>query len=375
MADTPIPVDTATATFDALTLDLRPRVMVDNIFQDKPVWKKFRANMKGVYGRAWMPPVQLAKMSGQWYTRASPIGSNLQQQFSPEIATSASYRIKKYAGHVLIPAEDVDEQGNMSLVDLLRSYTENEVLSVRDDLSTALFERDETTIGTGQVTNGMESLDMACYYGNTYGGIDPTDTDQETWEAHVMYGATDGGVILPVSPSWGNFEHLVDEIVDTTGERPSLGIVTPPTWRALKGQISAEEYASMRAAYANTDVVKWGFSALWVQDVPLIKDRDCYAEDFAAGQATTVLAKGHDAYFPNFNHLKLAYNKKRSFKWHEDGWKHTMLDYDAYLNMFYAWCTIGTDARRTLGRVINIDPTQGISDFTPGTVRLPGADA
>lgn len=379
MADTPIPVDTATATFDALTLDLRPKVMVDNIFQKKPVWLKMRGNMKPVTGRNWMPPVQLAKMSGQWYTRGQSIGENLQQTFSPEIATSAQYRIKKYAGHVLIPAEDVDEQGDATeLVDLLKAYTDNEVLSVRDDLSTALFERDETTIGTGQVTSGMESLDMACYYGNTYGAIDPTDTDQETWEAHVMYGETVSAKIKPLCPSWSNFEHLVDEMVDTCGELPDLIVVTPKTWQALKAQITANDYAVAKAANADSDVVRWGFSALWVQDVPIIKDRDCYGEDFVADQATTVLAKGHDAYVLNFKHLKLAYNRKRSWKWHEEGWKHTYLDYDAYLNMFYAWCTIGTDARRTLGRMLTIDPTMTADEMEAiglGTVRLPGADA
>lgn len=374
-----IPITTAEATFNALTRYYRPKAMVDNIFQDKPFWLKLRKQLKAVTGIAWKPAVQLAKMSGVWYPRAGSIGENLQQTFSPEIATTAEFMTKEHALPVLIPAQDVDKQGSVqTLVGLLRAYVDNAVLSARDDWSAAVFERNETTIGTGQLTDAMESLDQACYFGNTFGGINPLTVGQETWEAHVMVGATVSTKIKPVPPTWSNFEHLIDEMFDTCGESADLVLVTPETWQALKAQISANDYATAKMAHADSDVVKWGISALWVQDVPIVKDRDCYREAFVADQATTVLAKGHDAYVLNFKHMKLAYNQRRSFKWHEGGWKHTYLDYDAYLNMFYGWFTIGTDARRTLGRIINIDPTMTADEMEAiglGTVRLPGAAA
>ena len=371
MADTPLTMATAKATFDSLTQDMRPRVLVDNIFVDKPFWVKMRGNMLPVSGRAWMPPVMLRKLTGQWYTRAGEIGSSLSTSFSPEIASSAKYEIKFWAGHVLIPTQDIAQQGRLGLVDLHQAYIDNEVLSVRDAMSTAIFDRDTTTIGTGQESNGIETLDQACWYGNTYGGISPLVANQTTWEAHVMYGETDT-YIQPVAPSVENFEFMVDTIEATSGEKPDLIVVTEATWLALKAQVTANEYLSAMMSQKGNEGVNWQTSTLWIGGVPVVRDRDCYGEDFTADQATVVLADGHDAYFLNFNRFKFAYDAGISFRWHEDGWERTKLPYDAFLNTFYVWGTTGSTARRTLGRIANIDPTMNQSDFTLGTIRLPG---
>lgn len=373
MANTPLTMATAKATFDALTRDMRPSVLVDNIFVEKPVWMKMKQNMLPVSGRAWQPPVMLRAQTGQWYTRAGEIGSSLSSTFSPEIATAASYTIKYWAGHVFIPTQDIKQQGRLGLVDLHRAYIQNEIESVKTALSDAIFERSTTTIGTGQASNGMETFDMACWYGNTYGGISPLVANQTTWEAHVMYGNTnDSSQIDPVAPSLANIEFMVDAIYHTCGEKPDLIVTTEAVWLALKAQISANDYLSAMMSKAGSDSVKWGVSTLWIGGVPVVADRDCYGEDFTTGQATTVLADGHDIYFLNFNHFKLAYDSGVSFKWHEDGWERQKLPYDAFLNMFYVWLTTGSDARRSLGRIVNVNPAMDMSDFELGTIRLPG---
>lgn len=373
MANTPLTMATAKATFDALTRDMRPSVLVDNIFVDKPVWMKMKSAMLPVSGRAWQPPVMLRAQTGQWYTRAGEIGSSLSSTFSPEIATSASYTLKYWAGHVLIPSQDILLQGRLGLVDLHRAYIDNELESVKAALSTSIFTRNTTTIGTGVESNGMETFDAAFWYGNTYGGINPGVSNQTTWEAHVMYGDTNGSSqIDAVAPSLANVEFMVDAIQGTCGKKPDLIVTTEEVFLALKAQISANDYLSAMMSKSGSDSVRWGVSTLWISDVPVVADRDCYGEAFTSGQATNVLADGHDMYFINFSHYKLAYDAGVSWKWHEDGWEHLKLPYDAFLNMFYVWCTTGTDQRRAHGRIVNIDPTMDASDFTLGTIRLPG---
>ena len=382
MAETAIPIDTAKATFDALTTSLTSRRLIDSIFRATPLWARMNQNMKPISGTAWMPNVQLGKLTGGTYTRATALGGatgNVPASgFSPEIATRAKYEVKYHYLPVMIPTQDVKQQGTQKLVDLLESYVKNAVNSVRMEASTEIFTRSEVTIGTGQASNGIETLDQLCWYGNTFGEIDPTDTNQETWEAHCMYGKTSDSKIQKVSPSLNNISEMIRATHATCGEKPDLVVVTEAHWQALKAQITANDYLVAKAANVDSDIVKWGFSAIWVDDIPVVSDRDIYGEDFVADQSTCVAAKGHDAYFLNFggdDHLKLAYDRGVSFKWHENGWERLKFPYDAYLNVHYWWATIGTDMRRAHGRMVNVDPTQAIADFGLGTVRLPGADA
>lgn len=377
MAEGQVSIDTAKATFYALTRAMRPRTLVDNIFSARPVWSKLRNNMKPVSGVSWQPAIEVGELTGIRYTRGTNL--NLAGQFSPEIATTADFETKEYVMPVMIPTQDVLKQGTEGLVDLHRAYMENAIKSVRKDLSGDLFQTrgsDGTgAIGTGQVANGINTLDQCMWYGNTYGGVDPTVSGQETWEAHVMEPATKNGVKVPVAPSLQNFEYMVEQIEMTCDERPDLIVVTEDTWQALKAQVAPQDYALWRAAYAKTDIVRWGYSALWVLDVPIVRDRDCYGEDFVPDQTTTLAAKGHDAYFINFSHFKLIYNRNASFRWHEDGWRHEILTYDCIHNQYFVWANTATDSRRSQGRIVGIDPTMDIADFERGTVRLPGAAA
>lgn len=374
--DSQVSIDTAKSTFMALTRAMRPRTLVDNIFQRRPVWNKLRQNMKPVSGTCWQPAIELRELTGQTYTRGTNL--NLYGSFSPEIATTAVFETTEYLMPVMIPTQDVLNQGSQGLVDLHRKYMENAVRSVRKDLSAQLFTTRTTlgNIGTGQVSNGMLSLDQCHWYGNTYGGVDPTVENQETWEAHCMYGQADGASkIRAVAPSLQNFEYIIEQTEMTTDEKPDLIVVSEGTWLALKAQVPAQEYATQRAAYANTDIVKWGYSALWVLDVPIVRDRDVYDTPFVADQTTVKEACGHDAFGINFNHFKYIYNKAASFQWHEDGWRREILSYDCIHNQYFVWGSTACDSRRTQFRMVNIDPTMDIEDFELGTVRLPGADA
>ena len=218
---------------------------------------------------------------------------------------------------------------------------------------------------------------------------------------------------------------MIRSIIGTTGERPDLVVVEDAYWDVLSSQLTRNEYLMALQAHQGNDVVKWGFSSLFVNDVPVVADRDCRgwpisgnllaAEDawadtteYTVGEEVTETAVeyvciqdhtsatatnkpgagtawndywlvqdtnrkkllGYEALFLNFDHLKLAYNARRSFKWDPDGWRRPT-QYDEYLNFIYAWATIGGDARRTLGRIFNVDITQVPADWTPGVVTLP----
>lgn len=384
MADSQLAIDQAKATFAALTRAMRPRTLVDNIFQARPIWNKLRQNMKPVSGTSFQPAIELRQMTGRKYTRKTNL--NLGAEWAPEIATTADYETYEYLMHVQIPMQDILKQGTQGLVDLHQAYIKNAIKSVRTDFSSDLFQTrgsDGTgAIGTGRAVDattsvsGMNTLDQCMWYGNTYGGVNPLTTNQETWEAHVVQGqANASSEIEAVAPSLQNFEFAIEQVEMTCDEKPDLIVVTEDTWQALKAQVPAQDYAMQRAAYKGTDIVRWGYSALWVLDVPIVRDRDCYGEDFTPGQATTVLAKGHDAYGINFNHFWYIFNRNASFRWHEDGWERGRTSYDCLHNQYYVWGNTACDSRRAQLRFINIDPTMDISDFELATMRLPGADA
>jgi len=377
MAEGQVTVATAKATFYALTRAMRPKTLVDNIFQRRPVWNKLRGNMKPVSGVSWQPAIEMRELTGTRYTRGTNL--DLAGDFSPEIATTADFTTSEYIMPVMIPTQDVLKQGTQGLVDLHKTYMKNAIRSVRTDLSADLFQTrgaDATgAIGTGQIANGMLTLDKCMWYANTYGGVSPAVANQETWEAHVMQPTAAAGATVALAPSMQNFEYMVEQIEMTCDEKPALIIVTEETWQALKAQVPSQDYALWRSAYAGTDIIRWGYSALWVLDVPIVRDRDCYGSAFVADQSTVLAAKGHDAYFVNFDHFKYIYNRNASFQWHEDGWRREILTYDCIHNQYFVWGSTACDSRRSQGRMVGIDPTMAIGDFTLGTVRLPGADA
>jgi len=384
MAEQQLSIANAKATFYALTRAMRPRDLVDNIFIAKPVWAKMRKHMKPVGGVSWQPAIELRTQSGRRYTRKTNLA--LGAVWSPEIASTADYETGEYLLHVQIPTQDIKKQtSGQGLVDLHKTYMNNAIKSVRKDMSSDLFQTrgsDGTgDIGTGQAVDsvtsvsGMRTLDQCMWYANTYGGVDPTVSNQETWEAHCMYGDTVDSAIEAVAPSMQNFEYIVEQTEGTCDEKPDLIVVSEDTWQALKAQVPAQDYAQQRAAYKDTDIIRWGFSALWVLDVPIVRDRDCYGEAFVPSQTTVKAAKGHDAYGINFNHFKFIYNRNGSFQWHEDGWRHEILDYDCVHNQYFIWGDTACTSRRAQFRMVNIDPTMAVGDFALGTVRLPGADA
>ena len=352
----------STSDFDALTTDFTPKVLVDNIFVGTPVLLKFRNNMIAVDGRAWTPLIEYASHDGEWYDEGDIAGTPT--TVTGQIARRAKFTLKFYRRKLLLDAQQTDLQGNLALVSVLQAHIKNAINSARVNLSTKLF-----TGNPAATPAEMNSLNLACdnlEAGNDWGDVDVST--YTTWKAHVMEG-TDT-FATAVSPTIENLSQLIQETLYTSGELPDLGIVDPAYWRVLVGQIDRDQMAIDLATHKGSDVIKWGFSALFIDGVPFVPDRDCQGAAWVAAQASRDDAAGYQAYLVNFNRLKMAYNRKRSFKWDPDGWRRPT-NYDQYLNYYYQWVTIGSNKRWALGRQYNVDITQAPADWVPGTVTIP----
>lgn len=350
----------STSDFDALTSDYTPKVLVDNVFRATPVWAKFRQNMIKVDGRAWTPLIQYAQEAGEWYDPGDQLGSPTTP--TAQISTRARFTLKFYRHKVLINAQDVDLQGTEAIVDLMKAHVSSATESMRQDLSAKLFSGNPAAN-----PKQMDSLTRIVNDTNTCGELDPSSI--AVWKAHIIEGTNTHATA--VAPSINNLELLNRETSDTTGEAFDMFVVHGRYWDVLYGQLTRNEYLMGLTAHSNNDVVRWGFPTFFVDDVPVVRDRDCTGEAWVAGQANRGDAKGYECFGINFNHLKLAFNAKRSFKWEDGGWAKPY-DYDQYLNKIYAWITIGTDARRTQGRIFNVDLAMDPTDWRLGTCTIPG---
>jgi hypothetical protein len=343
--------ETYANTFEALTLALTPKVLVDNIFSERPTLKYLRRRMKPVSGKVYQPLVEYDKLTGGFYVRGGPLTNSV----SGDIATRAEFSLKYYQMPVLLYAQDVDLQGSLGLVDLMQAYIRNAIKSSTSELNGYVF-----TGNPSASPAQMDSLNVAVDDTATW-GLDPATRSE--WKAHIME-STDG-----VSPSKENIGYMITKIMETCAERPDLVIVDPDYWQSLYAQLdSGIQYTAQ--AHASNPVVKWGFDTFFIKGVPVVSDSDCQGEAFVSGQGTRANAKGYQAYFLNFRHLELVYNAKRAWKWDPAGWRRPET-LDAYMNRWFCWMTLAGDMRRSLGRIYNVDLTQDLADFELGTVVAP----
>ena len=409
------PTDSYATTFNALTESYVPKVLVDNTFIGTPVLNKLRQHTLEIPGKNWEPLVEYDSAAGEWYTKGTISGA-APGTASAEIATRAQFALQFYRKPVLLDATETDLQGGGTLIDMMKAYVKNATKRMATDLSVKAFYGD-----TGLAVPTLNSLANACddadWPATGWGELDIATFPH--WKAHVMEATATSTVV--VSPSLENISKMIRSIIGTTGERPDLDVVEDAYWDVLASQITRNEYLMALQANAGNDVVKWGFSTLFVNEVPIVADRDCrgwgisplllvapgawgagnayevgdevlstqeyvcilahgainedpvggaYPEKWLLQDTNRKKLLGHEALFLNWDHLKLAYNGKRSWKWDPDGWRRPT-QYDEYLNFIYAWVTIGGDARRTLGRMFNVDITQVPADWTPGVVSLP----
>lgn len=348
----------STSDFDALTADYTPKVLVDNIMVGTPTLLKLKDKMISVTGRAWTPLLEYAIEDGEWYNEGGQVGTPTTP--STQIAMRGKFVMQFYRRKVLLNAQATDQQGSLAIVEVLAAHVKSASKALQKNLGaksfTGLFDANPAQLG------GLEdALDPA----HTWGGLDPAT--YKWWVPHWMEGSSTYSV--PVSPSIENVSKLGRRIQNTTDELPDIVVVDEDYHDILMAQITRTQYDLGLAAHRDADTVKWGFKTLWIDEMPVVADRNCSGATWVAAQGTRVAAAGHQGFLLNFNHLKMAYNPKRSWKWDPDGWRRPT-DYDQYLNYIYFWGTIGGDARRTQGRIYNVDLAQAPADWAASAVSL-----
>lgn len=344
----------ALSTFNTLTKAYHPAVLADNTFIGTPTLKKLRQYMIPAPGKAWKQSIELVYEDGEWYARGGQVPTV--DTVTGEIADEASYTLKYYRRKVLLEAQDVDLQDTEKLVDLLGAQVENATESLRMNLSAALF-----TTGTSQ----MDTLSAFCDNVATVGGHSPATAGYERWASHAMDAETTYSV--PVSPSLNNIAKMLRSMQGSTGKMPDMGVVAEDYWDVLAAD--AARHPEL-AAKRDSDILRWGFSAIHVLGVPIVSDRHMLGETWVPDQSTRADAKGYQAMFLDFKHCKLGYSRDRAFRWDEKGWRKPD-DYDRYLNFFYFWGTIGGDKRRNQGRIYGVKLDQDPAEYKLGVVTLP----
>jgi hypothetical protein len=354
-----VPTANISDTFNEFTRPFTPRKLFDQVFRDTPILQTIRKNTINVDAATWEPRLQIAKLSGGFYTRNDPIVGL--EDAPAEIATHAVFEYGYYRTPMYLPAQDVIHNKGDKLIDLMASYVQNYLDGSREELSASLF---------AVTANSLGDLVTACSDAE-WGAIDPLDDGQcatNWWSAHIME-SLDG-----VSCWFPNFSKMLRTIGGTCGQgkRPTLIVVDEDTWDALALLIQTDNYLMALRSNSTSDIVKWGFNALWVDGVPIVSDRDMVGSDFVPEEQTRAAAAGHEALFLNWDHLKLGVEKSRAFVWDERG---TFIpdEYDGYCKIWYAWGMIGGDERRTLGRIYNMDLTQDSGDRTLGDITIPGS--
>lgn len=347
--------ETFANTFEAVTTVYTPRVLADNIIVGSPTLEYLKKNTLRVPMKGYEPLIQYATLSGGWYGR----GEQLTLTLSGDIATRAHFDLKCYALPIFLAAQDVDGQGEWALVDMLQSYIRNAIDSANQQLNEDIWN------ATPADSDEMSGLSLACDNATTWGGLNPST--YTSWKAHVMEG--EDTYATPVSPTIDNIGLMIQRIQGTVKKKPELIVVAEDYWDVLAAQVSSNiQYSA--TLHQNNPVVRLGFDAIFVKGVPVTTDRKCPGEDWVSGQATRTAAKGYEAFFLNFDHLKLLVGGKRSFQWDPAGWRRPE-EYDGYFNRFYAWIGIGGDRRAAQGRIFNVDIAQDPGDYKLGTVSVP----
>ena len=347
--------ETFSNTFEAITLVYTPKVLADNIIVGSPTLEYFKKNMLRVPVKGYEPLIEYATLSGTWYGRGEPLPLSL----SGDIATRAHFDLKYYALPVFLAAQDVDGQGEWALVDMMKAYIRNAINSASQQLNEDIWN------ATPSDSDEMAGLSLACDDASTWGGLSPST--YTSWKAHVMEG--EGSYATPVSPTVENLGLMISRIQGTVKKKPDIVVVAEDYWDVLAAQIS-DSIVYSATLHQNNPVVRMGFDAFFVKGVPVTTDRKCPGEDWVSGKSTRAAAKGYQAFFLNFDHIKLLVGSKRSFQWDPAGWRRPE-EYDGYFNRFYAWLGIGGDRRAALGRIFNVHIAQNPNDYKAGTVSVP----
>lgn len=349
-------------TLNAVTKPFWPKdKMTNTVMRSTPIFEYLKRGMKPGSGTKMDFDVEYARLGGGPRTATGQMTLT-----TPEIATQGTLGWSHY--YVPVKLEqlyiEMNESDPQKVANYLNMYTASALETMREKhLAPDLF--------TPQTGAHMYSIADAVSDSATYAGL--AKADIPSWRAIAAEATYDETTSVGVSPSLENIRRMIRRIKAISGKTPDIVAVDTDLWDVLASQIDNNDQVS--AQRQNSDVIKWGFDAIFVNGVPIVDDINlpCPGEFDATG-ATRTDCKGHTAYFLNFDNLFLYYLPSRKFSWDKMGWVSTS-DYTDYINKIYFTGNIGCTLRRSQGVLYGIDTAQAPSawskvniDITPFAV-------
>ena len=242
--------------------DIKPMVY-DQVLKANPVlyrfWKK-GPRISGGPALIW-PVMRDAKANAGWYTGAGQLSHGIEDTTQPaEVLWRHCY------SDITIPKTDMLKAGSShAVIDLTKFVIDQAVLSVRQQISQALF---------NTYPNGLDGFNVAIIDSGTYAGISHTATNSAGnyfWKPGINQDGYSGTSVA----------RTLSDIIDfhsraTDGnESPTLGITTQAAFSYLQGQLQAQiNY------YPDEEMAKVGFEAFKYLNMTVVVDRNTQAGDF-----------------------------------------------------------------------------------------------
>ncbi|MHB8997511.1 MAG: phage major capsid protein [Armatimonadota bacterium] len=344
-------------TLNAVTKPFWPKdKMTNTVMRSTPIFEYLKRGMKPGSGTKMQFDVEYARLGGGNRTATGQMTLT-----TPEIATQGEMAWAHY--YVPVKLEqlyiEMNESDPQKVANYLNMYTASALETMREKhLAPDLF--------TPHAGNAMWSIADAVSDSASYAGL--AKADIPSWRAVTAEGTYNAPNSVGVSPSLENIRRMIRRIKAVSGKTPDLVAVDTDLWDMLASQLDNNDNVS--AQRQGSDVIKWGFDAIFVNGVPIIDDINlpCPGE-FVANSVSRATAKGHTAYFLNFDNLFLYYLPSRKFTWDKMGWVSSQ-DYTDYINKIYFTGNIGCTLRRSQGVMYGIDIAQSPSAWTPVAIDI-----
>lgn len=250
------------SSFDRLissTIEKYIPTLEDNIFTSKPLLYAITqfGNVETLDGgTSIVQPLMYAELGNQGsYSGADTFLTN-----EDEGTTAAEYDWKQY--YAVVRLKNIDVAKNSGAPAVLR-MVENEVmraeLSISESLDELLFKD-----GTGNSNKDFTGLDAIVSATTSLGGIDPTDTGNEWWQADV---ATSVGSIT-------DFTEIRQRYLSTSegNDFPTNIFTTETLYAKIDGFFESNQ------RFMDPTMANQGFETIMFHSAPISFDRNCQAQ-------------------------------------------------------------------------------------------------
>ena len=276
-----------TETWDAAwtaTERSRKGKATDNIFDSYPTLEAFKKSGLEISdgGKEFQVNLMYAKNSGEWFDGYDTLNTD-----AVDGITAAFFPVRYVAVPITISfTEEQENKGPAKVFDLLRSKTDQSMLTMRDVINAAIF-----GAASGKSMEGLQNIVADAPSTGTVGGIDRASN---SWWRN----GTNTSSVTFISSS-NDVQAGIDGFLDTWDEvsegndTPTHILTTASIQRAYREVLSSAGYARAELSGASSQqfaAVGGTGNSVPFYGAPVIADQDC---------------SGSHAYFVNMKYLKI----------------------------------------------------------------------